>query len=88
MSWEYELAKVMKVKPKSQPSFFIGVILQKTPKLKISTLDGEIIIESGEKLIETKAFNSWWTNTKEIDLIGKRVLLIGGQKFVAISEVV
>lgn len=88
MSWEYDLAKVMKVKPKNQPSFFIGVIVKKTPKLKISTMDGEIIIESGEKLIETADFNGWWTTAKEEDLIGKKVLLIGGQKFVAISEVV
>ena len=68
------------------PSFFIGTILQKSP-FKISMLDGEIIIEEGEKLYETKDFNNWRTSTEEPYLIGKKVLLIGGQKFVAISEV-
>lgn len=88
MSWEHELAKKIKGQRVKAPSFFIGIIIQKLPTFKISTLDGEIIIEEGEKLIETKDFNSWRTSTEEPYLIGKKVLLLGGQKFVAISEVV
>ena len=88
MSWENELAKKIKERKEISPSFFIGTIIQKTPIFKISTLDGGIIIEEGEKLIETVDFNSWRTTTDEEDLIGKKILLIGGQKFVAISEVV
>lgn len=87
MSWEHELAKKIKGQRVTAPSFFIGTILQKSP-FKISMLDGEIIIEEGEKLYETKDFNNWRTSTEEQYLIGKKVLLLGGQKFVAISEVV
>lgn len=88
MSWEHDLARTMKAKPKAQPSFFIFEIKSKTPFV-MTALDGELTAsESIGNLIETESFHSWRTTAEEADMIGKKVLAVGGQKFAAIGVVV
>jgi hypothetical protein len=87
MSWDYNLAKALKAKPKERPLFFIFEIKSKSPFV-MTTLDGELTAsETNGKLIETESFHNWRTTAKEVDVIGKKVLAVGEQKFAAIGVI-
>ena len=85
--WALDIAKRIKEKPKETEQSSIATVISKTP-FKMSMLDGEIIIEEGPMLKELKDFYKWRTTAEEEEIIGKKVLLIGTQTFIAVGEVI
>ena len=89
MSWEYDLAKVIKsANRRENPlGLYLGTIVEEDP-LVIRILDGEILIR-GEELVQTAVFRSQMTELRLAGLspVGRQAAVLGRQWFLAISLV-
>lgn len=88
MSWNYDIAKMMKNIKEQQNTgidMYTGKIVKKNP-LTVSILDGEILI-FGNRLLLCKTLNEQLSEleNKCCSIIGKEVAVIGNQYFFCIS---
>lgn len=88
MSWNYDIAKMMKnTKEQQNPhiNMYTGKIVKKNP-LTVSILDGEILI-FGNKLLLCKTLKNQISEIENNNssIIGKKVAVIGNQYFFCIS---